>query len=133
MTSSANAEGKVRVAFQKGVPVPEGQLIDAQGQPTTDPSTYYADPGGAILPLGGTWIQGLRAQRDDRRIWGNAVGFGICRTDLPPGTNGVWMYLSISQRSPNWMRTRSLLRSTSLTSRRQKGSREWTRFSCREK
>ena len=24
---------------------------------------------------------------------GMLSGFGICRTDLPPGTNGVWMYL----------------------------------------
>ncbi|MCH2590757.1 MAG: Ldh family oxidoreductase [Planctomycetales bacterium] len=94
MTSSATAEGKVRVAFQKGVPVPEGQLIDAQGQPTTDPSTYYADPGGAILPLGGNLGfkgYGLSVMID---VFGGMLsGFGICRTDLPPGTNGVWMYL----------------------------------------
>jgi len=94
MTSSATAEGKVRVAFQKGVPVPEGQLIDAEGQPTTDPSTYYADPGGAILPLGGNLGfkgYGLSVMID---VFGGMLsGFGICRTDLPPGTNGVWMYL----------------------------------------
>lgn len=94
MTSSATAEGKVRVAFQKGVPVPEGQLIDAEGQPTTDPATYYADPAGAILPLGGNLGfkgYGLSVMID---VFGGMLsGFGVCRTDLPPGTNGVWMYL----------------------------------------
>jgi uncharacterized oxidoreductase len=94
MTSSATAEGKVRVAHQKGVAVPEGQLIDAEGLPTTDPSTYYADPGGAILPLGGNLGYkgyGLSVMID---VFGGMIsGFGICRTDLPAGTNGVWMYL----------------------------------------
>ena len=94
MTSSATAEGKVRVARDKGVAVPEGQLIDAAGQPTTDPATYYADPAGAILPLGGNLGfkgYGLGVMID---VFGGMLsGFGICRTDLPPGTNGVWMYL----------------------------------------
>jgi len=48
------AEGKVRVAFNKGVPAPEGWLLDAQGKPTTDPSVLYRDPRGTILPLGGS-------------------------------------------------------------------------------
>ncbi len=50
---SVCAEGKVRVQFNKGEPVPEGWLLDAQGQPTTDPSVLYHDPRGTILPLGG--------------------------------------------------------------------------------
>src|SRR5262249_3932803 len=48
------AEGKVRVSSNKGVPVPEGWLLDAEGQPTTDPRVLYHDPRGTILPLGGT-------------------------------------------------------------------------------
>lgn len=47
------AEGKIRVAFNKGVDVPEGAIIDCQGRPTTDPQVFYADPPGAILPFGG--------------------------------------------------------------------------------
>ncbi len=50
---SVCAEGKVRVQFNKGEPVPEGWLLDAQGRPTTDPSVLYRDPRGTILPLGG--------------------------------------------------------------------------------
>jgi uncharacterized oxidoreductase len=52
------AEGKVRVALNKGVPVPESCLIDGQGQPTTDPRVFYADPG-AILPIAGHKGSGL--------------------------------------------------------------------------
>src|SRR5262249_37194019 len=37
----------------KGEPVPEGWLLDARGQPTTDPGVLYREPRGTILPLGG--------------------------------------------------------------------------------
>lgn len=46
------AEGKIRVALNKGVPVPDDCIIDAQGEPTNDPKIFYADPPGAILPMG---------------------------------------------------------------------------------
>jgi hydroxycarboxylate dehydrogenase B len=47
------AEGKIKVAFNKGARVPEGCILDAQGRPTDDPQAFYATPPGAILPLGG--------------------------------------------------------------------------------
>lgn len=53
-STSACAEGKVRVAFQKGEPVPEGWIQDASGRPTTDPGALYSDPPGSLLPFGGT-------------------------------------------------------------------------------
>jgi len=51
--TSVCAEGKVRVAYNKGAQVPEGWLLDADGLPTTDPSVLYHEPLGTILPLGG--------------------------------------------------------------------------------
>jgi uncharacterized oxidoreductase len=51
--TSVCAEGKVRVAFNKGEPVPAGWLLDGAGRPTTDPGVLYRDPRGTILPLGG--------------------------------------------------------------------------------
>jgi hydroxycarboxylate dehydrogenase B len=51
--TTAVAEGKVRIARNKGVPLPEGCLIDAEGRPTTDPGALYADPPGSLLPFGG--------------------------------------------------------------------------------
>jgi hydroxycarboxylate dehydrogenase B len=47
------AEGKIKVAYNKGERVPDGCLLDANGQPTNDPVAFYANPPGAILPLGG--------------------------------------------------------------------------------
>jgi uncharacterized oxidoreductase len=52
--TSVCAEGKVRVAFNKGERLPEGWLIDAEGNPTTDPGSFYQQPPGTILPLGGS-------------------------------------------------------------------------------
>ena len=53
MATCTTAEGKIRVYINRGDPVPEGWIIDSEGNPTTDPKRYKADPGGAILPLGG--------------------------------------------------------------------------------
>jgi uncharacterized oxidoreductase len=47
------AEGKIKVAFNKGVTVPDGCILDSEGQPTNDPNAFYATPPGAILPFGG--------------------------------------------------------------------------------
>lgn len=47
------AEGKIRVAANKGTCVPANAILDSEGQPTTDPKIFYGSPPGAILPLGG--------------------------------------------------------------------------------
>ena len=52
-STSACAEGKVRVAHQKGVPIPEGWIQNAGGCSSTDPADLYCDPPGTILPFGG--------------------------------------------------------------------------------
>jgi uncharacterized oxidoreductase len=52
MTTSVVAEGKVRVAINEGRQVPEGWIIDSEGNPTTDPNKFK-EPPGAILPMGG--------------------------------------------------------------------------------
>jgi hydroxycarboxylate dehydrogenase B len=52
--TSAIAQGKVRVAFNKGVAVPPGSLLDAQGEPTDDPSVLFPKEGeamGALLTM----------------------------------------------------------------------------------
>jgi uncharacterized oxidoreductase len=47
--TSAIAFGKTRVAWHKGVCVPEGCLIDAAGVPTTDPAVMQVSPLGSLL------------------------------------------------------------------------------------
>lgn len=53
------AEGKIRVALNKGIPVPDNCILDSKGQPTTDPKVFYANPPGAILPIAGHKGYGL--------------------------------------------------------------------------
>lgn len=50
--TSLVALGKVRVAMNRGEQVAEGILIDSRGQATTEPSTMFREPRGAILPFG---------------------------------------------------------------------------------
>ena len=50
--TSAVAQGKLRVAHNKGEKVPPGRLIDDQGRPTDDPRYAVLPPYGAMLPFG---------------------------------------------------------------------------------
>lgn len=51
--TSATAEGKVRVKKIAGESVPEGWILDPEGNPSTNPNDLYGDPPGTILPMGG--------------------------------------------------------------------------------
>jgi len=51
--TSTSAEGAVRLAHEAGATLPEGVLVDAAGEPTTDPGQLFAQPRGALLPFGG--------------------------------------------------------------------------------
>jgi LDH2 family malate/lactate/ureidoglycolate dehydrogenase len=78
------AEGKLRVARAKGLPVPEGNLVDRDGRPTTDPHDFYA--GGALLPFGGHKGSGfsILAQFLGRGL----AGLDPSAFDGPRGLNG---------------------------------------------
>ncbi len=51
MATSAVAGGKVAVAVARNTSIPEGWILDKDGNPTTDPTDL--SKGGAMLPLGG--------------------------------------------------------------------------------
>jgi len=51
MASSAVAANKLAVYRRRNEAVPEGWIIDKDGNPTTDPNAYAE--GGALLPIGG--------------------------------------------------------------------------------
>jgi len=51
MATSAAAAGKLKVAQTRGLPIPEGWVLDKDGNATTDPAALRQ--GGVILPLGG--------------------------------------------------------------------------------
>lgn len=50
--TSRLAMGKVRVAHNKGVTLPEGVILDNNGQPSTDPAVMFEDLPGSLLPFG---------------------------------------------------------------------------------
>ena len=52
MATSIIAGGKARVAMNKGVEVPEGSLLDAEGRVTTDPRHMFKSPAGALVAFG---------------------------------------------------------------------------------
>jgi len=52
MATTTIAAGKARVAYNKGVPVPDGCLIDPDGNPTNDPTGFIRDKTGALRSFG---------------------------------------------------------------------------------
>lgn len=56
MATTVAAYGKVKLAAQRGQAMPEGWMIDSQGQPLTDPARAKE---GTLLPIGGYKGYGL--------------------------------------------------------------------------
>jgi LDH2 family malate/lactate/ureidoglycolate dehydrogenase len=50
MATTSAAYGRIEMALRRGMPIPQGWIIDVDGNPSTDPSQILA--GGAMLPLG---------------------------------------------------------------------------------
>jgi len=50
-STAAVASGKIRVLHERGEPLPEGWIVDAEGRPSTSAEDYYA--GGSLLPAAG--------------------------------------------------------------------------------
>lgn len=72
--TSVIAQGKTRVAYNKGEPVAPGCLIDGQGQPTNDPACMFVPPLGALLTFGGHKGYGLAAMCE---LLGGALAAGM--------------------------------------------------------
>ncbi len=87
ISTSVIAEGKIKVALNKGVPVPDGCLIDPEGRPTNDPKVFYGPPPGAILPFGGHKGYGLSIVADV--LAGALTGNGCSNPAATRLTNGM--------------------------------------------
>ncbi len=76
MATTASAEGKVRVYRDKGLPVPDGWLLDQDGRPTNDPAKLYE--GGMLVPFGGHkgYAVGLMVSLLGANLVGSAVEGG---------------------------------------------------------
>src|SRR5437899_7807017 len=88
--TSAVAQGKLRVAHNKGEKVPPGRLIDPEGNPSTDPRYAVIPPYGAMLAFG------------EHKGYGMAIACELLGGALTGG--GTWHYEESSkQRVMNGM------------------------------
>jgi uncharacterized oxidoreductase len=104
-------EGKIRVYRNQGQPLPEGWIVDAQGQPSTNADAFYGPPPGAILPLGGPaghkgYALGLLAE-----ILGSPLA-GVATTDPTGAGNGLCFLVIDPQAFCSIERFKSLVDST---------------------
>jgi uncharacterized oxidoreductase len=92
---SVVAEAKVWLAKARGEPVPEGCVLDADGQPSTEPDALF--DGGVLLPVGGTGgghkAYGLIVLVDI--IAGMLSGGGVCRADAPEDFSNALFLLAV--------------------------------------
>lgn len=84
IATAAIAEGKLRVAQSKGLPVAPGLLVTQDGVPTVTPADFY--DGGAILAFGGHKGSGIS-------LLAQVLGLGLAGLDTssfsgPRGANG---------------------------------------------
>jgi uncharacterized oxidoreductase len=93
MATSKVALGKVRVAMNKGEQMAPDTLIDPHGRPTTDPNVMYADPIGALLPIGAHKGYGLALVCE--MLGGALTGGGTARPGFPRNSNIVNNMLSL--------------------------------------
>ncbi|MDP6041737.1 MAG: Ldh family oxidoreductase [Candidatus Latescibacteria bacterium] len=92
LTTSVVAEGKIRVKRNLGESLPEGWVIDAEGNPTTDPAKFYGPPRGAILPFGGISAhKGYALSVVVDVLSGALGGAGCSREGGASGGNGVFI------------------------------------------
>lgn len=94
-STSATAEGKVRVKKIAGQSCPDGWLIDSEGKPTCDPASLYGNPPGSILPMGGAQAYkgfGLGLMIE---ILTGALSGGTCARPVPYPKKGNCVFIML--------------------------------------
>lgn len=94
-STSATAEGKVRVKKIAGESCPDGWIIDSEGRPTCDPNVLYGNPPGSILPMGGAQAYkgfglGLMVE-----IFTGAISGGVCARPVPYPKKGNCVFMML--------------------------------------
>jgi hydroxycarboxylate dehydrogenase B len=77
--TSRVAQGKTRVAYNKGLSLQPGTILDDQGEPSVDPRYTVVPPFGALLPLGEHKGYGLALAAE--LLAGALTGGDTCRPD----------------------------------------------------
>jgi uncharacterized oxidoreductase len=78
--TTAVAEGKLRVAKAKGIPVPDGWIVDAEGRPTNDVDAFY-ERGGMLQMMGGHKGYGISLAVE-------MLSIALSGADAVPSTDG---------------------------------------------
>jgi hydroxycarboxylate dehydrogenase B len=94
-STSATAEGKVRVKKIAGEKCPDGWIIDSEGRPTCDPNVLYGTPPGSILPMGGAQAYkgfGLGLMIE---IFTGAISGGACARPVPYPKKGNCVFMML--------------------------------------
>lgn len=106
MATSVVAEGKLKVAVNAQKPVPDGWILDGNGQPSHDARDFYGtgqvEAQGTLLPLGGPFsgYKGFGLNMAIEALSGILSGAGTS-VEGARGSNGVWlMALDISRFLP---------------------------------
>ena len=98
MATSVGAEGKVRVARNRGAELQPGWILDGEGRPSTDPLDLYGgDPAGsrqpgALLPVGGpVGYKGFGLSMAVEFLAGALLPTVATRPDDEVGGNAIFM------------------------------------------
>lgn len=91
MSTCKVAEGKIKVARNKGEELSPGLFVNGQGEPSTSPEEYYADPPGAILPMAGH--KGFALAMFCEVFAGAMTGAGCSKTGVDRVANGFMAFL----------------------------------------
>jgi len=116
--TSRIAHGKTRVAWKRGRRVAEGNLLDPEGQPTTDPSVMWTSPLGALLPFGEHKGYGLAFLGEllagglsgagtipGRTEWGLIINNMLSILIDPARLGGADTYATETERVVDWVRS----------------------------
>ena len=96
LTTSIVAGGKIRAYRSRGEPLPEGWILDADGNPSTDPNAYLEHPQGPLLPFGdivGHKGYGLSMMTD---ILAGALCEAGCSRSSAPGVGNAFLIIVIA-------------------------------------
>ncbi len=102
IANTAVARGKIHLARQQGLPIPLGWVLDAAGEPTTDPAAALT---GVILPMAGHKGYGIAVVMDvlsgvlSGSRFGAAV-HGPYQTEHPGGVGHLMLALNIASFLP---------------------------------
>lgn len=91
MSTCTIAEGKIKVARNKGQALPPGLFVNGKGEPSTSAEEYYGTPPGAILPMSGH--KGFALSMFCEVFAGALTGAGCSKAGVDRVANGFMAFL----------------------------------------